>query len=372
MQPSGIRAFIPKPLPLSESPVDIDGGILELLSNANNALARLDGSVATLPAPDAFVRMYARKEAVLSSRIEGTLSTLRDLLTAEAGVTSVPANRADTEEILNYVQAMKKGFSLMNELPLSKRLIKEVHAELLKGVRGESRAPGEFRQNQVWIGPVGAGIGDAVFVPPPANMVEQCMGEFETYMNSDTMLPPLIKIGLAHVQFETIHPFLDGNGRVGRLLIAFMLSNEGLLNKPVLYLSSYFMKHRRQYYDALQEAQNEGGLQKWIEYFLQGVAEVGKQAAETTQRIILLREQDRVTALKEFGRSAYDAYSILEHLYANPIVSVSEIQKLTSRSRQAAAKTVQRFVECGILKELSGKMRYRYFIYEKYVQLFPD
>ena len=245
-QIGGYRAFLPAPLP-PEPPIRLSGELQSLLSRADLALGRLDGSIQTLPNPDLFVYMYVRKEAVLSSQIEGTQSSLQDLLSAEAQIFAAERPR-DVDEVVNYVRAMNHGLARLKDLPVSVRLIREIHGELLAGVRGSHLTRGELRRSQNWIGPAGCTLNEAIFVPPPPQNVPEALGALERFLHEDKRLPLLIKIGLAHAQFETIHPFLDGNGRVGRLLITFLLCENGALRKPVLYLSHYFKRHRQQYY----------------------------------------------------------------------------------------------------------------------------
>ena len=249
-QLTGYRAFIPARLPPTP-PVEVRGDLQRLLSNADLALGRLDGSIQTLPNPDLFVFMYVRKEAVLSSQIEGTQSSLQDLLAAEAQLYT-PERPKDVDEVVNYVRAMNYGLARLSDLPVSVRLIREIHARLLDGVRGSLLTPGELRRTQNWVGPGGCTLKEAVFVPPPPEVVSEALCDLERFLHDGGGLPLLIKIGLAHAQFETIHPFLDGNGRVGRLLITFLLCECGVLHKPVLYLSHYFKRHRQTYYDLLQ------------------------------------------------------------------------------------------------------------------------
>jgi Fic family protein len=241
-----------------DPPVRLDGELRVLLSRADRALGRLDGSVVTLPNPDLFVFMYVRKEAVLSSQIEGTQSSLQDLLAAEAELFEAVDIPRDVDEVINYVAAMNHGLERLMELPVSVRLIREIHERLLRGVRGAQRAPGELRRTQNWIGPAGSPLADAVFVPPPPESVPQALGELEMFLHTSGDLPILVKIALAHAQFETIHPFLDGNGRVGRLLITFLLTESRVLSKPVLYLSHYLRQNRQEYYER-QQAVRDGG-----------------------------------------------------------------------------------------------------------------
>ncbi|MFM7846499.1 MAG: Fic family protein [Planctomycetota bacterium] len=369
-QPTGYRAFIPNPLP-PDPPIVISPEIQVLLSRADRALGRLDGSIQTLPHPDLFVFMYIRKEAVLSSQIEGTQSSLQDVLAAEAQILT-PDHPQDVEEVVNYVRAMNYGLERLKELPVSVRLIREIHAELLKGVRGQHLTPGEVRTSQNWIGPGGCSLNEATFVPPPPHEVAQHLGELERFLHSATPLPMLLRIGMAHVQFETIHPFLDGNGRVGRLLIAFLLCEQEILIKPVLYLSHYFKQHRQEYYDHLQSVRDRGTWEDWLKFFLQGVVDVSKQATETARRILTLRETHRLAITEQFGRAAGNGHRVLEYLYEHPIVSVHEVQDLIGTTYAAANQLVGKFVASGLLMEVTGQARNRKFKYQSYIDLFRD
>jgi Fic family protein len=370
-QPAGYRAFMPASLP-PDPPVRMDGELRVLLSRADRALGRLDGSVATLPNADLFVFMYVRKEAVLSSQIEGTQSSLQDLLAAEADLFDAVDVPRDVDEVVNYVRAMNHGLSRLGELPLSVRRIREIHEQLMEGVRGGRLTPGELRRSQNWIGPGGAGLRDAVFVPPPAELVPQALSELETFLHSPDDLPLLVKIGLVHAQFETIHPFLDGNGRVGRLLITFLLTERGVLEKPVLYLSHYLKQRRAEYYDRLQAVRDDGDWEGWIAFFLRGVAEVAGEATETARRVLLLREKHRSDITMGLGRAAANGYRVLESLFDRPIISVGDAQRLTGTGFAAANQLVARMAELGILREITGNARNRRFRYEPYVRLFTD
>ena len=369
-QPTGYRAFIPNPLP-PDPPVTISPEMQVLLSQADRALGRLDGSIQTLPHPDLFVFMYVRKEAVLSSQIEGTQSSLQDVLAAEAQILT-PDRPQDVDEVVNYVGAMNYGLERLQEFPVSVRLIREIHAELLKGVRGQHLTPGEVRTSQNWIGPGGCSLNEATFVPPPPHEVAWHLGELERFLYSETPLPMLIRIGLAHVQFETIHPFLDGNGRVGRLLIAFLLCEREILLKPVLYLSHYFKQHRQEYYEQLQSVRDRGTWEEWLSFFLKGVIEVSGQATETARRILTLRETHRLTITENFGRAAGNGHRVMEHLYEHPIVSVNEVRELIGTTYAAANELVGKFVTSGILNEITGQTRNRKFMYQSYINLFRD
>lgn len=369
-QPTGYRAFLPAPLP-PQPPLTLDGEMAALLSTADRAMGRLDGSVLTLPNPDLFVFMYVRKEAVLSSQIEGTQSSLQDLLSAEAQLFDLGLPR-DVDEVLNYVRAMNHGLGRLAELPVSVRLIREIHEQLMQGVRGGRLQPGELRTSQNWIGPAGCTLATATFVPPPHHEVPQALGDLERFLHSPDTLPPLVKIALAHVQFETIHPFLDGNGRVGRLLITFLLTECGVLHKPVLYLSHYFKQHRQAYYDHLQAVRERGDWEAWLVFFLRGVIEVAGEAANTARRILQLREQHRATITEHLGRAAGNGHRVLESLFDRPIVAVADVQQLTGTTFAAANTLVSRLVQHGVLHEMTGYARNRRFRYAPYIALFND
>ncbi len=370
-QPQGYRAFIPEPLP-PQPPLNLDIELHKLLSRADRALGRLDGSVLTLPNPDLFVLMYVRKEAVLSSQIEGTQSSLQDLLAVEADLFGPTERPHDIDEVVNYVRAMNHGLDRLSDIPVSMRLIKEIHQKLLKGVRGSKLQPGELRKTQNWIGPMGGSLADATFIPPPPHDVPQALGDLDKFIHADDELPILVKIGLVHAQFETIHPFLDGNGRVGRLLITFLLTEKNILEKPVLYLSHYFKRHRQTYYDRLQAVRDQGDWEGWMTFFLQGIIEVSQEATLTARRILALREDHRTQITDSLGRAAGNGHRLLEKLYKRPILSVNQVQDVIQTSYAAANTLVAKLTELGILIEVTGNARNRKFRYEPYVRLFYD
>ena len=370
-QPSGFRAFIPAGLP-PVPPLDMTGELQKLLSGADHALGRLDGSVQTLPNPDLFVFMYVRKEAVLSSQIEGTQSSLQDLLAAEADLFDADTKPRDVEEVVNYVGAMKFGLKRLAELPVSVRLIREIHERLLQGVRGSQLTPGELRRSQNWIGPGGCTLAEATFIPPPPDHVPEALSDLEKFLHQPDNLPALIRIGLVHAQFETIHPFLDGNGRVGRLLITFLLTEAGILQKPVLYLSHFFKRHRQAYYENLQSVRENGDWEGWLTFFLRGVAEVSAEATETARRILALREGHRAAIVDQLGRAAGNGQKVLETLFDRPIVTVGEVEDITGTTYVAANNLVARLVDLGILQEITGFSRNRRFRYGSYVRLFEE
>lgn len=369
-QRRGYPAFMPAPLP-PEPPIQLEGDVRSLLSEADIALGRLDGTLQILPNPDLFMFMYVRKEAVLSSQIEGTQSSLQDLLAAEAQL-FVEAGAKDVAEVINYVRAMNFGLERLNELPLSLRLLCEIHAQLLQGVRGSKLTPGELRTSQNWIGPAGCALREAVFVPPPPHEVPRALGQLELFLRQPGDLPALVWIGLAHAQFETIHPFLDGNGRVGRLLITFLLRQQKLLQKPVLYLSYYFKRHRARYYDELQAVRDRGTWESWLLFFLQGIVDVSQQATLTVRRILHLREEHQRLIIEHGGYAAGRCLQVLEHLYRHPIISINDVKRLTATAYPSANNLVKRMVECRILQEFTGQARNRKFGYQSYIDLLQE
>ncbi|MDE2712160.1 MAG: Fic family protein [Acidobacteriota bacterium] len=371
LQPGGYRAFLPKPLP-PEPALRLDVPLQALLSEADQALGRLDGSIAVLPDPDLFLLTYIKHEAVLSSRIEGTESSLEDVLAAEARVLA-PERPDDAGEVLNYAAAMREGIAAVQEEPISVALICRLHRRLLENTRGAALDPGRLRDNQVWIGAPGSDIAQAVFVPPPPADVAGLLGELEAFLRAESQLaPPLVRIGLAHAQFETIHPFRDGNGRIGRLLITLLLCRDRILTKPVLYLSWFFMRHRAEYYDRLQRVRDRGDWEGWIAFFLRAVAVVSADAAATTRRILTLRERHRALITERLGRSAGSGHRVLEGLFRQPFVTVAGVRRQVGTSFAAANALVSRMVGAGILEEVTGWRRNRVFAYRAYLRLFSE
>lgn len=369
-QKTGYRAFIPSPLP-PVPPIELSGELQTLLSKADRALGRLDGSVTTLPNPDLFVFMYVRKEAVLSSQIEGTQSSLQDVLAAEARILD-RERPSDVREVLNYIDALRYGLERLATLPVSVRLFREIHEHLMRGARGSHLTPGELRRTQNWIGPAGCTLNSATFVPPPPEQVLQSLSDLELFLHKDQSLPLLIRIGLAHAQFETIHPFLDGNGRIGRLLIAFLLCEAEVLQKPVLYLSHYFKRERQAYYEHLQAIRDHSDWEGWLRFFLRGIAEVSQQATETARRILQLREEHRALITEQCGYSAGSGHRVLEAMYERPILSVKDVEAITGNGYAAANNLVAKLAETGMLREITGQARNRRFRYEPYIHLFED
>jgi Fic family protein len=370
-QIEGYKAFIPEPLPPQGPELEINDELQTCLSRADRSLGRLDGSIQTLPDPDLFVFMYVRKEAVLSSQIEGTQSSLSHLLKREAEVLD-PDTPHDVNEVINYVRAMNHGLELLNELPVSIRLIKEVHEQLLKGVRGQEQSPGHLRRTQNWIGATNCTIRDAIYVPPPRDKMLDALSDWEKFLNEQDKLPLLVKIGLAHAQFETIHPFLDGNGRVGRLLITLLLCEKQVLLKPVLYLSYYFKENRQEYYDLLQGTRDKGNWEPWLQFFIEGVDEVSRQATQTAREIVGLREKHRSLIVQSFGQVTGNGLIVLENLFRQPIISVNRIVELTGVSFAAANTLRSRLENIGVLVEITGQARNRRYEYSDYVNLFAS
>jgi len=364
-QPRGYRAFVPAPLP-PDPPVAMGPELLRLLSEADRGLGRLDGAASILPNPDLFVGMYVRQEAVLSSQIEGTQSTLEDVLEYEA--TGANERPKDVADVVNYVRAMNYGLERLADLPLSLRLIREIHARLLEGVRGGERTPGEFRRSQNWIGPPGSTLNQALFVPPPVHEMQRALDNLEKFLHQDTAHPLLVQCGLAHAQFETVHPFLDGNGRMGRLLITFLLCWREALHRPLLYLSLYLKAHRAEYYDRLQAVRTDGDWEGWLRFFLTGVVEVADEATNTARAILDMREAHRQRVGDACGGTGL---ALLELLYATPLVTPRVVQERLGCAYGTASKLVTRFAELGLLRETTGQQRNRRYRYEPYLALFP-
>jgi Fic family protein len=368
LQPTGYRAFIPRPLP-PDPPLRPDAEMMELLSAADLHLGRLDGAAEVLPNTDLFVAMYVRKEAVLSSQIEGTQASLMDVFEYEADATrrGLPA---DVAEVVNYVAAMNYGLERVGSLPLSLRLIREIHRRLLAGVRGGRRSPGEFRRSQNWVGPAGCTLADATHVPPPVHEMRQALGDLERFLHDESPMPALLKCGLVHSQFETIHPFLDGNGRVGRLLITFLLCQQGILGKPLLYLSYYFKRRRAEYYDRLQAVRDSGDWEGWLKFFLRGVAEVSVQAAATAKRILAMQAEHRAR-VQARTRTA-NALRLLDRLFNLPVISVADCAKYLGVTFNGANRLIAVLEGMGLLREVTGGQRRRLFAYEPYLTILRE
>lgn len=362
------KAFIPQPLPPAP-PVDL-GPLYPILDKATQSLGKLDGLTTLLPDTSLFLYLYVRKEALLSSQIEGTQSSLSDLLLFEnAEMPGVPID--DVEEVSNYVAAMNHGLARLREgFPLSLRLIREIHAILLRGGRGAAKEPGEFRRSQNWLG--GTRPGNAPFVPPPPERLMECLDALEKFLHDQaTPLPILVKAALIHVQFETIHPFLDGNGRLGRLLITFLLCAEGVLTEPLLYLSLYFKTHRARYYELLQKVRIEGAWEEWLEFFLTGADETARQASDAATKILALFRDDR-NRIAQLGRSAASTLRVHEHLQSSPYFTISATAQALGVSIPTVTKSVHALEELGIVREATGRQRGRVFIYSRYLDILSE
>ncbi len=364
-----VRAFVPAPLP-PDPPLDLSGARQRLLERALLACGRLDGVTALLPDPDLFLYAYVRREAVLSSQIEGTQSSLSDLLLFELDeAPGVPFD--DVVEVSNYVAALEHGMArLRGGFPLSNRLLREVHKELLARGRGADKQPGEFRRTQNWIG--GTRPGNATFVPPPPQHVEDCMASLERFIHAaEDGLPALVKASLAHVQFETIHPFLDGNGRVGRLLISLMLFDAGVLGQPLLYLSYYFKQHRTEYYRLLDTVRSEGDWEAWLDFFLEGVASTAGSAVDSAHRLLALFRDD-AARVQTLGRATANALRVFDALRNRPLATLPALTEQTGASYPTVARAVEALENLGIVREITGRKRERVFAYTRYLDILNE
>ena len=362
-----VRAFVPNPLP-PEPPLRMDGTLQQVLEQATLAVGRLDSVTALLPDPDIFIYSYVRKEAVLSGQIEGTRSTLSDLLAFELGQTpAVP--RDDVIEVSNYVAAMSHGLDrLAGGFPLSNRLIREMHNILLSSGRGSRQRPGEFRVSQNWIG--GTRPGNARFVPPPHLAVQDCMSALERFLHATgDGLPILVRAGLAHAQFETIHPFLDGNGRMGRLLIALLLSEKRVLTQPLLYISLFLREHRDEYFELLHQLRHTGDWEEWLAFFLEGVRSTAEDAVETANRLSRLFEEDRARIEREAGRRANSALRVFDVLRERLVIDVPTGRDQAALSFPTVSAAMDLLVGMGIAVETTGRASYRQYVYRDYAAL---
>lgn len=368
-QLTGYTAFIPKPLP-PNPPIIFDEELILLLSNAERALGRLDGVTSILPNPDLFVAMYVKKEAVLSSQIEGTQSSLDDVLEYEVDE-STDKHPKDIGEVVNYVKAMNFGLQRVKEFPVSQRVIKEIHAILMEGLRGSEKNPGEFRRSQNWIGPTGCSLSQAIFVPPPVDEMKEAMSDLEKFLHEEHELPILILCGLVHVQFETIHPFLDGNGRIGRLLITFLLCQREVLMRPLLYLSHYLKLNRQEYYDRLMDVRKKGNWEGWLKFFLRGVYSVSRESAEKAKKIVELREAHRQLISNKL-KNPTNGLKFHDSLFDHPVCTVTSVHNQLGCSYYSANQIIDQFEKLGILVEMTGGKRNRRFMYHEYRAIFDD
>ncbi|MEI6841824.1 MAG: Fic family protein [Methanomicrobiales archaeon] len=363
-QKEGYQAYILKSLP-PDPPVIFDNELHHLLSEADRALARLDGMTIFLPNADLFVAMYVKKEALLSAQIEGTQASLQGVLEFEADM--VPGDDInEIKEVINYIQAMDYGLGRTSKELFSIDIMQEVHRILIEGTRGSKKKPGKIRAVQNWIGPAGSTIYSATFVPPPPEKVQELLSGLEQFVLADDRLPPLIKIALVHAQFETIHPFIDGNGRMGRLLITFYLCFAGILARPLLYLSIYLKQHRSEYYQLLQEIRFEGDWESWIKFFLKGIIEVSNGAMMAAREIITLKGK-LIEDLVQNNVGGLNSVRLLDLLFSRPVITVTDISKTLKISHQPAYDLVDQFLKLGILREITGKKRYKRYLFIDYV-----
>ena len=360
-----LRAYVPAPLP-PIPPLEL-AQFMSIYERAIAAVGRLDGVTTVLPSTPLFLYMYVRKEALLSSQIEGTQSSLSDLLLYENDE-KPSVELDDVTEVSNYVAAIEHGVArIRGGFPLSLRLIREMHQIILRSGRGVTKQPGDFRRSQNWIG--GTRPGNALFVPPPPNHLDDCLDAFERFLHTeDAGLPPLIRAGLAHVQFETIHPFLDGNGRLGRLLVTLILVEAGVLHEPILYLSLFLKSRRDDYYRLLQEVRQAGAWETWMEFFLTGVAETAEQAAETARELIAMFEAHR-QQISTLGRSAPSALRVHEFMQARPVVTIQAVADALNTSFPTASGALEKLAELSIIRETTGKQRGRIYAYSDYLAL---
>jgi len=360
---SEYQAFIPNMLPFQ---IKRDEELDDLLSKANISLGRLDMVFEIVPDVDYFVFMYITKEATASSQVEGTQATFSDVLKKAAKIedSKIPY---DVKEIINYINAVNYGVERLKSFPLSSRLIKEIHKILLKDVRGQERQPGEFRLSQNWIG--GTSINSAAYVPPPQDQLDSLLNNFEKFLHDKSPTPILLKVGLLHSQFENIHPFLDGNGRIGRLLITFYLYHEGILKKPSLYISSFFKKHRPLYYQRLNEVHEKDNIEQWLKFFLEGVIYTSEEAIRVARLILKLRNKD-IEQVSKLGKSSSNALLVLNNLFRNPYVTRNTVQSWIKLSKSNTFDLIYKLVNIGILKELKINQKEKQFIYQDYFELF--
>lgn len=353
--PQGFLAFKPNPLPPS---IEFDMGLAVALSKADAALSELSGLGGQLPNPHLLISPYIKREAVLSSRIEGTKASLSDLLIDEIeDGHAKPPGSDDVKEVRNYIRALEQGVAMLPDLPLSLRLIRAIHAELMAGVRGDKATPGEFRRSQNWIGPAGSTPTTAAFVPPPVDVMTDCLNEWEKFLHVRDTMPDLIQCAMMHVQFETIHPFLDGNGRVGRLLITLFLLERGRMSQPLLYLSAFIDAHKGDYYDLLQRVRTHGEWVPWIRFFLQGILEISTEGGQQAKELHRLREQYRAQL-----RDKPNALGLIDDLFTNPYMTISRAAKVLDKTHPTAKAAISVLEERGVLTEITGRQWGRFYV----------
>ena len=363
---SNYECFVPHDLKYLK--FNIDEEFQNLINRAYLLLGRLDGMATTLPDINLFVSMYVQKEAVISSQIEGTQASLIDVLQKDRKNEKIK----DTEEIVNYIKATNYAFKRLEELPLCMRLIKETHSILLSGVRGNEKSPGEFRKSQNWIGYAGCTLNTASFVPPAPGEMEKSLTDLEKYIHEDSFIPNLIKIALIHYQFETIHPFLDGNGRMGRLLIVLFLKERGLIEYPVLYLSYFFKKNRNRYYELLNNVRVKGEFEEWIKFFIKGICEISEDAISSIQKIIELKKAD-IEKIRNIPKgNISNLLLIYDYLLRHPFLETEDIRRLSDLSKPTVNKLLETLIELEILELVEEKKRYKQYVYKKYVDILSE
>ncbi|MBI5345962.1 MAG: Fic family protein [Chlamydiae bacterium] len=367
-QPADYKAFIPNDLP-PDPPVKLEDGIQHLLTDANIAIGKLDTMGFLVPNLDHIIAMYIRKEALLSSQIEGTQASLEDIFEYESNVPMTNIN--DVKEVINYIKALNHGIKRLEDFPMSIRLIKEIHEILLQNSRGKEKRPGDFRTSQNWIGHPGSSLTNASFVPPPPHEAMEAMGKLESFLHKDTSLPLLVKCALIHYQFETIHPFLDGNGRLGRLLITFFLYWKKALQHPLLYLSYYFKIHRQEYYDRLNLVRENGDYEQWISFFLKGIIWTSQSSLQTVQNILFLKESHKNKLIAKKISSPV-AVALLDFLFEKPLVSINDVAKNFKISYQTTNSLISQFLKLEILKEITGKKRDKRYSYWEYLDYLSE
>lgn len=360
---SDYECFVPNSL--KDIDINIDADTNRLINKAYLFLGRLDGMAITLPDIDLFVSMYVQKEAVISSQIEGTQASLVDVLQKNRTNEKIK----ETEEIVNYIKATNYAFDRLIDLPLSMRLIRETHKVLLSNVRGEEKMPGEFRKTQNWIGSSGSTIKTASFVPPAPNEMDKSLSDLEKYIHDEDKIDDLIKIALVHYQFETIHPFLDGNGRMGRLLIILYLKDKGLIEYPILYLSYFFKKNRSKYYELLNNVRFKGEFEEWIKFFVEGICEISEDSIKSIQDILQLKSKDTEKIRSVTKANVSHLLSIYDYLLKHPFIEAEDIRKLLDLSKPTVNKLIGSLTELGILELVEEKQRYRQFVYKEYVDI---
>jgi Fic family protein len=346
-----------------------DAQLNTLLEKASIQLGELNSYAKLVPNIDIFIQLHVKKEAVISSRIEGTQTNIKEAVLPEEEI--LPERKNDWKEVSNYTLALNEAIISLKDLPLSSRLLKQAHENLLNGVRGEHKSPGEFRSSQNWIG--GSGPSDAVFVPPAHFHVNELMGDLENFLHNDKIsVPALIRIGIAHYQFETIHPFLDGNGRIGRLLITLFLVDQDILHLPLLYLSAYFEKNKSNYYDNLTRVREKSDMLHWLKYFLLGIEQTSKEAVLKLSEILKLKQTLESEIHTNWGRRTQSALLLLNYMFTSPVINIKTTQNICSLSKKAAGDLIESFEKAGILNELTGQTRNRVFVFNKYLNLFQS